>query len=93
MTEPIVIAVLPKNRREALRIALDHYRGTNLVDLRVVVEVSETSGLATPTRKGVAVRLEMLPDLIAALNKRYPGLAEESSLELGAKVIKGEIKW
>ncbi|MGE8408014.1 MAG: MBL fold metallo-hydrolase [Pseudomonas sp.] len=32
-------------------------------------------------------------ELIAALNKRYPGLAEESSLELGAKVIKGEIKW
>lgn len=78
MTEPIVIAVLPKNRREALRIALDHYRGTNLVDLRVVVEVSETSGLATPTRKGVAVRLEMLPDLIAALAQ-----AEAKARELG----------
>lgn len=64
MTQPTVIAVLPKNRRESLRIALDQYQGSNLVDLRVVVE---SSGLATPTRKGVALRVEMLPALIGAL--------------------------
>lgn len=81
MTEPIVIAVLPKNRREALRIALDHYRGTNLVDLRVVVELSETSGLATPTRKGLAVRVEMLPDLIAALAQAAAKARELGLLE------------
>ena len=32
-------------------------------------------------------------ELIAAMQKRYPGLGEESSLELGAKVAKGEMKW
>ncbi|MGY2398246.1 MBL fold metallo-hydrolase [Pseudomonas sp. SDO5271_S396] len=31
--------------------------------------------------------------LIAAMNKRYPNLADESSLELSAKVAKGEMKW
>ena len=31
--------------------------------------------------------------LIAAMRKRYPNLADESSLELGAQVIKGEVKW
>ena len=31
--------------------------------------------------------------LIAAMNKRYPGVADESSLELSAKVAKGEMKW
>jgi glyoxylase-like metal-dependent hydrolase (beta-lactamase superfamily II) len=31
--------------------------------------------------------------LIAAMTKRYPSLAGTSSLELGAKVIKGEMKW
>ena len=31
--------------------------------------------------------------LIAAMKKRYPDLADESSLELGAKVAKGEMKW
>ena len=32
-------------------------------------------------------------ELIAAMKKRYPDLAEESSLELSAKVAKGEMKW
>lgn len=32
-------------------------------------------------------------ELIGAMKKRYPGLGEESSLELGAKVAKGEMKW
>ena len=31
--------------------------------------------------------------LIAAMKRRYPSLADESSLELGAKVAKGEMKW
>jgi len=31
--------------------------------------------------------------LIAAMKQRYPNLADESSLELGAKVAKGEMKW
>ncbi|MCY1369934.1 hypothetical protein D9M69_570000 [compost metagenome] len=31
--------------------------------------------------------------LIAAMKQRYPKLEDASSLELGAKVIKGEMKW
>ncbi|MFJ4347959.1 MBL fold metallo-hydrolase [Pseudomonas sp. NPDC089401] len=31
--------------------------------------------------------------LIQAMKQHYPGLADESSLELGAKVAKGEMKW
>jgi glyoxylase-like metal-dependent hydrolase (beta-lactamase superfamily II) len=31
--------------------------------------------------------------LIAAMKKRYPKLEDASSLELGAKVVKGEMKW
>ncbi|WP_137803909.1 MBL fold metallo-hydrolase [Pseudomonas sp. G(2018)] len=31
--------------------------------------------------------------LIAAMKKRFPALGEESSLELSAKVAKGEMKW
>ena len=32
-------------------------------------------------------------ELISAMKKRFPKAGEESSLELGAKVIKGEMKW
>ncbi len=31
--------------------------------------------------------------LIAAMKRRYPGLAGEASLETSAKVIMGEMKW
>jgi glyoxylase-like metal-dependent hydrolase (beta-lactamase superfamily II) len=31
--------------------------------------------------------------LIAAMKKRYPKLGGEGTLELGAKVAKGEMKW
>lgn len=32
-------------------------------------------------------------ELIAAMKKRYPNLGEETSLELSAKVAKGEVNW
>lgn len=32
-------------------------------------------------------------ELVAAMKQRYPGLPGEGGLELGAKVIKGEMKW
>ncbi|MEG9638173.1 MBL fold metallo-hydrolase, partial [Enterobacter asburiae] len=31
--------------------------------------------------------------VISTLKKQYPGLADESSLELSAKVNTGEMKW
>nr|CAR67689.1 Hypothetical Protein PA-RVA20-21-0075 [Photorhabdus asymbiotica subsp. asymbiotica ATCC 43949] len=31
--------------------------------------------------------------LIAAMEKHYPKLGDKSSLELSAKVLKGEMKW
>jgi hypothetical protein len=32
-------------------------------------------------------------ELIKTMQKQYPALGESSSLELGAKVVKGEMKW
>lgn len=40
-----------------------------------------------------AAKAANAPELIAAMKQRYPGLADESSLELSAKVAKGEMKW
>ncbi|MNI50232.1 hypothetical protein D3C73_1048810 [compost metagenome] len=31
--------------------------------------------------------------LVAAMKKRFPNLGEDSSLELSAKVAKGEMQW
>ena len=32
-------------------------------------------------------------ELIQMMQKQYPALGESSSLELGAKVVKGEMQW
>lgn len=75
---PIVVASLDKNRREKVRVALDEYQGTKLIDLRITVELTESSGIQTPTRKGVALNVGLLPELRAALAE-----AEAQALALG----------
>ncbi|KAA0943717.1 MULTISPECIES: MBL fold metallo-hydrolase [unclassified Pseudomonas] len=62
--------------------------------------------LGTPSLKSVALTADYIKAfdqetakakdsaaLINAMKKRYPNLADESSLELSAKVAKGEMKW
>lgn len=61
-------------------------------------KVSYTTGVAF-TRgylkafEAEAARAQDSVAMIAAMKKRYPTLAHASSLELSAKVIKGEMKW
>ncbi|MDY0834267.1 MBL fold metallo-hydrolase [Pseudomonas sp. SED1] len=62
--------------------------------------------LGTPSPKSVAFTADYIKAfdeetakakdsaaLIAAMKKRYPNLGDESTLELGAKVAKGEMQW
>ncbi len=67
MIAPTVIASLAIGRRETLRVALDKHAGVDLIDLRVMVDLNETTGIRTPTKKGVTLQIGMLPDLITAL--------------------------
>ena len=77
MTDAVTIAVIGKNRREEVRIVLDTFKGTQLIDMRVFAAF--TSGnIMMPTKKGLSLRVEMLPDLIAALSQ-----AQDKAEELG----------
>jgi hypothetical protein len=67
MTSPVVMSVIPKNAHESVRVALDHYRGVDLVDIRVLANVNDPSGGQVPTKKGVSLKIERLPELLAAL--------------------------
>jgi len=40
-----------------------------------------------------AAKTKTSADLVAAMKQRYPNLGSVSSLELSAKVSKGEMKW
>jgi hypothetical protein len=63
-----VIAEFAKNRREVIRIAIGDYKGHSLVHVRAWVPQSET-GAMIPTRNGLSLRREVIPQLIEALQK------------------------
>jgi len=66
-----------------------HYLGQNsrsLAAVRFTADYIQAFDAETAKAKDAAA-------LVAAMKKRYPDLADESSLELGAKVAKGEMKW
>jgi Transcriptional Coactivator p15 (PC4) len=54
-----------KNAREEVRATLGTFGGYELADIRVYV--ADERGEAQPTRKGIAVRVEDLPQLRAAV--------------------------
>lgn len=79
MSGPVsVIGTVQKNKRETLRVALDEYKGVQLIDVRVCVELTVSSGLLTPTGKGVSVNVALLPELRRLLTD-----AEAKARELG----------
>lgn len=80
---PITIATLQKNQRERIRIALDHFQGHDLLDIRVTTQIGQTADVWSPTKKGVAISVALLPDLRIAVAE-----AEERARSLG--LIGGE---
>ena len=66
--EPLKVATLPKNATEEIHVALDHYAGRNLIDLRIFGKWNGSEVFA-PTKKGVTVAPDKLDALIAALTE------------------------
>ena len=67
MTETLIVARIEKNRLEEVVIALETFRGVDLIDIRVHADFSGADPERRPTKKGVALKVEKLPQLIAAL--------------------------
>ena len=72
MSTPVVITTIPKNSREQVGVAFDHYRSTDLVDVHIVTPLTTETGTLVPTKKGVSLRLELLLDLIKELQDAEP---------------------
>jgi len=72
--EENIVAEFDKNSGEKLRVSLGSYRGHDLVNLRVWFRGEDDQW--HPTRKGVAISTELLPDLIDALEKARASLPE-----------------
>ncbi len=69
MNAETVIATVEKNASEELRVALGEYRGHNLVNVRIWASYDSAGSEKRPTKKGFALRIERLPELIAGLEK------------------------
>ena len=60
------LGTIPKNSREEIRVTLDEYQGHELVSLRVWFESPD--GDMRPSKKGLAFRRELLPQIMEALS-------------------------
>lgn len=65
------LGTIPKNSREEIRVTLETYQGRELVNLRVWFEAD--GGEYRPSKKGIAFRRELLPEVLTALNKAREG--------------------
>ena len=75
--EPLKVATITKNATEEIHVALDHYAGRNLIDVRIYGKWSGSEVFA-PTKKGLSIAPGKLDDLIDALDK-----ARAEALALG----------
>lgn len=72
------IADIRKNSRETLRVELTSYKGNELVSLRVFYDAG--GGETRPGKAGVALRVEKLADLQAAIAKAIDAARAEGHL-------------
>lgn len=66
-----IVAQIPKNSREVYRIMRRDFKGFPLVDIRVWFD-DATTGELRPG-KGVSIKLEALPEIVAALSGLIEG--------------------
>lgn len=59
--------VIPKNAREEIRVERQDYQGHDLVQMRVWFDAG--GGEMRPTKKGIAIRVDQVAALQAALVK------------------------
>ena len=63
-----VVAVIPKNATQEIRISFRIYKDNPLVDIRTFMKFKGNEDF-TPTKKGVTLKVEQFPYLLEAVNK------------------------
>ena len=64
------VAEFSKNSVEKVRIHISEYNNSHYVDIRIwFLNEARSDGGELPTRKGLRLHCELLPDLITALEK------------------------
>ncbi len=62
--EDFLVAEIPKNSREMIRVMVRRFRGQEFIDLRIFVDIA---GEPKATAKGVAIRHNLVIKVVEAL--------------------------
>lgn len=63
------ISEIQKNSSEVLRVELTEFKGYQLLSMRIWTKELPGKQEARPTRKGIAVQVDLIPELLTALEK------------------------
>ena len=74
-----LIGAFSKNRREEIRVELSTYRGVGLINVRVWYKGED--GTFLPSKKGLALRLDLLPQLTKYVIQAYTDAAARGAFQ------------
>ena len=60
MSEETIVAIIPKNALDDIRVRWSEYKGHRYLDIRVFTEI-EGKADKVPTKKGVTLRPDLIP--------------------------------
>ena len=60
------VSVFPKNKFQEVRIGIREFKGNDLVDIRIWTNAQGVDQMV-PTAKGVTINVQLLPQLLKAL--------------------------
>ena len=66
-----IIGEFAKNSREVVRVVVGEFKGHQLCHVRIWATAPD--GALIPTRAGVAIRLELVPELVEMLHQANKG--------------------
>lgn len=67
--DPQLVAIIRKNSMEEVRVSLTSFNGHALFDVRTYADFDKAGGELRPTKKGISLSREKLPELIEALQR------------------------
>ena len=73
------VSVFPKNKFQEVRVGVREFKGNDLVDVRIRTN-SQVADQMVPTAKGVTINVQLLAQLIKALQDAEKVLKENSLL-------------
>lgn len=83
MEDSGIIATIGKNSLEEVRVTFNEYKGSHLLDVRTFSAFAGEDKRAT--KKGISLKVEKIPELIAALQTAQAEATRLGLLEGGAE--------